>query len=45
MLFIKKLWKCYCDWLDELGFSIEHKRSCVPLSERAQKAVKDVQSK
>ncbi|MEH6453309.1 MAG: hypothetical protein V7782_09765 [Psychromonas sp.] len=40
MNFIKKWWKKYCDELDALGFSRANKRSCVPLDERAQKAIK-----
>ena len=40
MKIIKKAWKNYCDWLDEMGLTPENKRCCVPLDERAQKALR-----
>tara|TARA_R110001583_G_scaffold72596_3_gene203083 strand:- start:7245 stop:7562 length:318 start_codon:yes stop_codon:yes gene_type:complete len=40
MNMIKKAWKHYCDWLDEMGLTPENKRCCVPLDERAQKAIR-----
>ena len=36
---IKKAWQHYCDWLDDMGLTAENKRCCVPLDERAQKAL------
>jgi len=36
---IKKAWQHYCDWLDDMGLTAENKRGCVPLDERAQKAL------
>ena len=43
MNIIKKAWQHYCDWLDEMGLTPENKRSCVPLDERAQKALRGEQ--
>lgn len=40
MKIIKKAWQHYCDWLDEMGLTPENKRCCVPLDERAQKALR-----
>ena len=44
MNIIKKAWKTYCDWLDEMGLTPENKRCCVPLDERAQKALRGEQA-
>ncbi|SHH72003.1 DUF5363 family protein [Ferrimonas marina] len=40
MRWIKALWAKYCQFLDSLGLTPESKRCCVPLSERAQEALK-----
>ena len=40
MNIIKKSWRHYCNWLDKMGLTPENKRCCVPLDERAQKALK-----
>ena len=44
MNIIKKAWKTYCDWLDEMGLTPENKRCCIPLDERAQKALRGEQA-
>ena len=44
MNIIKKAWKTYCDWLDEMGLTPENKRCCVPLDEHAQKALRSEQA-
>lgn len=41
MAFIKKWWNKYCAMLDELGLTQENNRCCIPLDERAQKAIKE----
>ncbi|MFT6926730.1 MAG: hypothetical protein ACJAZP_002350 [Psychromonas sp.] len=41
MAFIKKWWQKYCAALDELGLTQENIRCCIPLDERAQKAIKE----
>ncbi len=38
---IKLLWRRYCAFLDSLGLTPESKRCCVPLSERAQRAIRE----
>ena len=40
MNIITKAWQRYCNWLDEMGLTPENKRCCVPLDERAQKALR-----
>jgi len=41
MEFIKKWWNKYCAMLDELGLTPENSRCCIPLDERAQKAIRE----
>lgn len=38
---IKKWWKKYCDELDALGLNQANNRCCIPLDERAQKAINE----
>jgi len=44
MNIITKTWQRYCNWLDEMGLTPENKRCCVPLDERAQKALRAEQT-
>ena len=44
MNIITKAWQRYCNWLDEMGLTPENKRCCVPLDERAQKALRAEQN-
>jgi hypothetical protein len=39
--FVKKCWGKYCAMLDALGLTPENSRCCIPLDERAQKAIKE----
>lgn len=41
MAFIRKWWQKYCAMLDALGLTQENNRCCIPLDERAQKAIKE----
>ncbi|GAA5186165.1 hypothetical protein GCM10025772_01130 [Ferrimonas gelatinilytica] len=41
MGWFKALWRRYCDFLDGLGLTPENRRCCVPLSERAQRAIRE----
>lgn len=40
MKWLRHWWQKYCVFLDGLGLTPENKRCCVPLSERAQEAIK-----
>ena len=44
MNIITKAWQSYCNWLDEMGLTPENKRCCIPLDERAQKALRAEQT-
>ncbi|MBY6093896.1 hypothetical protein [Ferrimonas balearica] len=40
MKWLRHWWQKYCAFLDSLGLTPESRRCCVPLSERAQEAIK-----